>query len=65
MILAVSQRMVMIFGVLECMVFSLDDTEQIATRTLAFTRYKRNHDLMNEVFRQAAYGKFAITTPFL
>ena len=47
------------------MVFSLDDTEQIATRTLAFTRYKRNHDLMNEVFRQAAYGKFAITTPFL
>lgn len=33
-----------------------DDTEQIATRTLAFTRYKRNHDLMNDVFRQAAYG---------
>jgi len=48
---------------LKYIVFPLDDTEQIATRTLAFTRYKRNHDLMNEVFRQAAYGKFAITIP--
>jgi hypothetical protein len=55
--------MVIILKNTEVYCIVLDDTEQIATRTLAFTRYKRNHDLMNEVFRQAAYGKFAIMIP--
>jgi hypothetical protein len=33
-----------------------EDLDSISTRSLALTRYKRNHDLMNEVFRQAAFG---------
>lgn len=33
-----------------------DEAEQISTRSLALTRYKRNHDLMNEVFMYAAFG---------
>ncbi|KAF8158213.1 hypothetical protein B0H34DRAFT_445707 [Crassisporium funariophilum] len=33
-----------------------DEVDQISTRTLAVARYKRNHDWMNDVFRQAAYG---------
>ena len=33
-----------------------DDLEHISTRTLAMTRYKRNHELMNEVFMFAAFG---------
>ncbi|KAF5309335.1 hypothetical protein D9611_014001 [Ephemerocybe angulata] len=33
-----------------------DETDQISTRTLALTRYKRNHEFMNDVFRQAAFG---------
>ncbi|THU94724.1 hypothetical protein K435DRAFT_756426 [Dendrothele bispora CBS 962.96] len=33
-----------------------DEAEGISTRALAMTRYKRNHDLMNEVFVHAAYG---------
>ncbi|RDB14897.1 SWI/SNF and RSC complexes subunit ssr4 [Hypsizygus marmoreus] len=35
---------------------SEDDTDQISTRTLAMNRYRRNHDIMNEVFKFAAYG---------
>ncbi|KAI6012978.1 hypothetical protein EDC04DRAFT_3121296 [Pisolithus marmoratus] len=34
----------------------LDETETISTRTLAITRYRRNHELMEEVFKQAAFG---------
>lgn len=34
----------------------LDENDQISTRTLALTRYRRNHDIMNEVFKHAAYG---------
>ncbi|KAK1235468.1 hypothetical protein PQX77_001305 [Marasmius sp. AFHP31] len=33
-----------------------DEGETISTKHLALTRYKRNHDLMNEVFMQAAFG---------
>ncbi|TFK74744.1 hypothetical protein BDN72DRAFT_868414 [Pluteus cervinus] len=33
-----------------------DETEFISTRTLASTRYRRNHELMNEVFNYAAFG---------
>ncbi|KAK7025540.1 hypothetical protein VNI00_015893 [Paramarasmius palmivorus] len=32
-----------------------DEGDMISTKTLALTRYKRNHDLMNEVFTQAGY----------
>ena len=35
-----------------------DDLEHISTRTLAMTRYKRNHELMNEVFMFAAFGSY-------
>jgi hypothetical protein len=34
----------------------IDESEQISTRSLALTRYKRNHELMNEVFMFAAFG---------
>lgn len=30
--------------------------DQVSTRSLAITRYKRNHELMNEVFQYAAFG---------
>ncbi|PPR00439.1 hypothetical protein CVT24_004500 [Panaeolus cyanescens] len=33
-----------------------DEVDQISSRTLASARYKRNHDWMNEVFFQAAFG---------
>jgi hypothetical protein len=35
---------------------SADELENISTRTLALTRYRRNHELMNEVFSYAAFG---------
>lgn len=35
---------------------SADELEHISTRALALTRYKRNHELMNEVFMHAAFG---------
>ncbi|KIJ61081.1 hypothetical protein HYDPIDRAFT_159917 [Hydnomerulius pinastri MD-312] len=35
---------------------SADESEMISTRTLALTRYKRNHELIEEVFKQAAFG---------
>ncbi|KAF8195534.1 hypothetical protein BJ912DRAFT_957368 [Pholiota molesta] len=34
-----------------------DEVDSISTRTLALARYKRNHDWMNDVFNQAAFGK--------
>lgn len=37
---------------------SADELENISTKTLALTRYKRNHELMNEVFAYAAFGLF-------
>jgi len=33
-----------------------DEMDQISTRTLALNRYKRNHDMMNEVFQYAAFS---------
>jgi hypothetical protein len=33
-----------------------DEMDHISARTLASTRYKRNHEFMNDVFRQAAFG---------
>ncbi|KAH7927673.1 hypothetical protein BV22DRAFT_263416 [Leucogyrophana mollusca] len=36
---------------------SADESDLISTRTLALTRYRRNHELMEEVFKQAAFGK--------
>lgn len=36
----------------------IDETETISTRTLAMTRYRRNHDFMEEIFKQAAWGLF-------
>ncbi|KAI0694700.1 hypothetical protein C8Q76DRAFT_685417 [Earliella scabrosa] len=35
---------------------SADESETISTRTLALTRYRRNHEFMNEVFMHAAFG---------
>ncbi|KAH9060213.1 hypothetical protein EDB87DRAFT_1577123 [Lactarius vividus] len=35
---------------------SADELENISTRTLALTRYRRNHELMNEVFTFAAFN---------
>ncbi|KAG6808775.1 hypothetical protein H0H92_002955 [Tricholoma furcatifolium] len=32
-----------------------DEIDHISTRALALNRYKRNHDMMNEVFKFAAY----------
>ncbi|KAJ3713215.1 hypothetical protein C8R42DRAFT_634304 [Lentinula raphanica] len=33
-----------------------DEVDTISTRTLALTRYKQNHDWMNEVFVKASFG---------
>ncbi|KAM5536932.1 hypothetical protein V8D89_009479 [Ganoderma adspersum] len=35
---------------------SADESESISARTLALTRYRRNHEFMNEVFMYAAFG---------
>ncbi|KAG0701910.1 hypothetical protein DFH29DRAFT_924471 [Suillus ampliporus] len=35
---------------------SADESELLSTRTLAIARYRRNHELMEEVFRQAAFA---------
>lgn len=32
------------------------EKEMISTRTLALTRFQRNHEFMDEVFMQAALG---------
>ncbi|KAF7370962.1 SWI/SNF and RSC complexes subunit ssr4 [Mycena sanguinolenta] len=34
-----------------------DENDTISTRALSLTRYRRNHDIMNEVFAHAAYGQ--------
>ncbi|KAJ6485764.1 hypothetical protein C8R45DRAFT_997798 [Mycena sanguinolenta] len=34
-----------------------DENDTISTRALSLARYRRNHDIMNEVFAQAAYGQ--------
>jgi len=36
---------------------SAEELEHISTRTLALTRYRRNHEFMNEVFTHAAFGE--------
>lgn len=33
-----------------------EESEHVSTRSLALTRYKRNHELMDEVFMYAAFG---------
>lgn len=35
-----------------------DEIDSISTRTHALMRYKRNHDLMNEVFVKASFGEY-------
>ncbi len=35
----------------------IDESDTISTRTLALTRYRRNHEFMNEVFMYAAFGE--------
>ena len=35
---------------------SADENETISTKILALTRYRRNHEYMNEVFMHAAFG---------
>lgn len=39
-----------------------DELESVSTRTLAKTRYLRNHDYMNQVFAYAAYGDKSLPT---
>ena len=41
----------------------MEDLDSISTRTLALTRYKRNHEIMNEVFQHAAFGERNATAP--
>lgn len=38
--------------------YRTEESEMISTRTLALTRYRRNHEFMNEVFMYAAFGTF-------
>ncbi|SJL07776.1 uncharacterized protein ARMOST_11126 [Armillaria ostoyae] len=41
-----------------------DEIDMISTKALALTRYRRNHDIMNAVFKHAAYeGKHTPTPP--
>ncbi|KAJ3478823.1 hypothetical protein NLI96_g9495 [Meripilus lineatus] len=42
---------------------SADEAEMISTRTLAQTRYRRNHEFMNEVFMHAAFGDLKQAPP--
>lgn len=37
----------------------------ISVRTLAVTRYRRNHEFMNEVFMHAAFGNWLGHIPHL
>ncbi|KAF9454857.1 hypothetical protein P691DRAFT_655442 [Macrolepiota fuliginosa MF-IS2] len=37
-----------------------DEADQVSSRTLAMARYKRNHEMMNEVFQTAAFGNKSI-----
>ena len=41
-----------------------DEIEHITTRSLALARYKRNHEFMNEVFMQAAFGMHTFSVEF-
>jgi hypothetical protein len=43
----------------------VDEADHISARTLASVRYKRNHELMNEVFMYAAFGKHICNVTFL
>ena len=44
--------------------FPIDEYDHISTRSLALARYKRNHELMNEVFMHAAFGRFNVSYQF-
>jgi hypothetical protein len=37
-------------------IFAADETESVSMKSLALTRYRRNHEVMNEVFMHAAFG---------
>jgi len=39
---------------------TVDEDSAISVRTLALSRYKRNHELMEEVFQRAAFGMFPL-----
>ena len=50
-------------GGCSCLVdMSMTEKEMISTRTLALTRFRRNHEFMDEVFVQAAMGKLFTNT---
>ncbi|TFK48815.1 hypothetical protein OE88DRAFT_1634179 [Heliocybe sulcata] len=40
-----------------------DEGDQVSTRALALARYRRNHELMNEVFMYAAFGEKKLPPP--
>ncbi|KAF9235672.1 hypothetical protein BU15DRAFT_51129 [Melanogaster broomeanus] len=42
---------------------SADEVDMISTRTLALTRYRRNHELMEDIFKQASFGNVVPSTP--
>lgn len=42
---------------------SADEADMISTRTLALTRYRRNHEYMNEVFMYAGFGNLKEAPP--
>jgi len=42
---------------------SADEADMISARTLALTRFRRNHDIMNEVFMYAGFGNLKEAPP--
>lgn len=46
-----------------CLIHISDENDTISTRALSLTRYRRNHDIMAEVFTHAAYCKVIFYGP--